>query len=94
MPGHWKTVSVMIACQDRQGHKRSCEFIARRREQASGRGNCCAAHPRRAYIQFKPGLITDEGEVTNASTADFLKTYMAEFHQFIVRVYTAIPRDA
>jgi chromate reductase len=47
-----------------------------------------------AYIQFTPGLITDEGDVTNASTAGFLKTYMAEFHQFIVRVYTALPRDA
>jgi chromate reductase len=47
-----------------------------------------------AYIQFKPGLITDEGKVTNESTAEFLKNYMAEFHQFIVRVYTALPRDA
>jgi chromate reductase, NAD(P)H dehydrogenase (quinone) len=47
-----------------------------------------------AYIQFKPGLITDEGEVTNESTAEFLRNYMAEFHQFIVRVYTALPRDA
>src|SRR5215218_7186384 len=47
-----------------------------------------------AYIQFKPGLITDGGEVTNESTAEFLKNYMAEFHQFIVRVYTALPRNA
>jgi chromate reductase, NAD(P)H dehydrogenase (quinone) len=47
-----------------------------------------------AYIQFTPGLITDEGEVTNESTAEFLRSYMAEFHQFIVRVYTALPRDA
>jgi chromate reductase len=46
-----------------------------------------------AYIQFKPGLITAAGEVTNASTAEFLKDYMAKFHQFIVRVYTALPRD-
>ena len=47
-----------------------------------------------AYIQFTPGLITDEGEITNESTAEFLRNYMAEFHQFIVRVYTALPRDA
>ena len=47
-----------------------------------------------AYIQFTPGLITDEGEVTNESTAKFLKSYMEAFHQFIVRVYTALPRDA
>ena len=47
-----------------------------------------------AYIQFTPGLITDDGEVSNDSTAEFLTNYMAEFHQFIVRVYTALPRDA
>jgi chromate reductase len=47
-----------------------------------------------AYIQFKPGLITADGEVTNESTAEFLKNYMAEFHQFVVRVYTALPRNA
>jgi chromate reductase, NAD(P)H dehydrogenase (quinone) len=46
-----------------------------------------------AYIQFKPGLVTDNGDVTNESTAEFLKTYMAEFHQFIARVYMALPRD-
>jgi chromate reductase len=45
-----------------------------------------------AYIQFTPGLITDEGDVTVASTAEFLRTYMAEFHGFITRVYMAIPR--
>jgi chromate reductase len=45
-----------------------------------------------AYIQFTPGLITDDGDVTNASTAEFLRNYMAEFHRFIVRVYTVLPR--
>jgi chromate reductase len=45
-----------------------------------------------AYIQFEPGLITDEGDVTNASTAEFLRDYMAEFHGFITRVYTVLPR--
>jgi chromate reductase len=45
-----------------------------------------------AYIQFTPGLITDDGEVTVDSTAEFLRTYMTEFHGFITRVYTAIPR--
>jgi chromate reductase len=39
-----------------------------------------------AYIQFTPGLITDEGEVTVDSTADFLRSYMNEFHAFITRV--------
>ena len=45
-----------------------------------------------AYIQFTPGLITDGGEVTNAETQKFLATYMQEFHGFITRVYTALPR--
>lgn len=47
-----------------------------------------------AYIQYEKGLVTDEGEVTNPGTADFLRRYMAEFHEFIVRVYTALPRGA
>ena len=45
-----------------------------------------------AYIEFTPGLITDDGEVTNESTEEFLRSYMQEFHGYISRVYTAIPR--
>ena len=45
-----------------------------------------------AYIQFEPGLITDDGQVTNGSTADFLKTYMDELCAFITRVYMVLPR--
>jgi chromate reductase len=45
-----------------------------------------------AYIQFKPGMITPEGEVTNDSTAEFLRNYLTEFHQFVVRVLTVLPR--
>lgn len=45
-----------------------------------------------AYIHFTPGLITDEGEVTNEGTKEFLSNYMAAFHQFVARVYTALPR--
>ena len=45
-----------------------------------------------AYIQFTPGLITDDGEVTVESTEEFLRNYITEFQGFIERVYTAIPR--
>jgi chromate reductase len=45
-----------------------------------------------AYIQFKPGLITAEGEVTNEGTRKFLQNYMSELHAFIVRVLTVLPR--
>lgn len=47
-----------------------------------------------AYIQFKPGLISPEGEVTDKGTAEFLRNYMAELHAFIARVMTVLPRDA
>lgn len=45
-----------------------------------------------AYIQFTPGLITNEGEVTRPSTEEFLRNYMNELHAFIGRVYTVLPR--
>lgn len=46
-----------------------------------------------AYIQFTPGLVTDDGEVTVASTQEFLRNYMHEFAQFIHRVTTVLPRE-
>ncbi|MGH6977775.1 MAG: NADPH-dependent FMN reductase [Brevundimonas sp.] len=46
-----------------------------------------------AYIQFTPGLITDDGEVTVESTEGFLRNYMAEFHAHIARVLTVLPRE-
>lgn len=45
-----------------------------------------------AYIQFQPGLITAEGEVTDPSVEEFLRNYMTEFHGFIARVSTVLPR--
>ena len=47
-----------------------------------------------AYIQFTPGLINEEGEVTVPETEAFLRNYMAEFALFIDRVYTALQRPA
>ena len=46
-----------------------------------------------AYIQFKPDLIDDEGNVSVPSTETFLRDYMTSFQQFIARVYTALPRE-
>jgi chromate reductase len=45
-----------------------------------------------AYSEFTPGLITDDGEVTVDSTREFLAKYMSEFHGYITRVYSALPR--
>lgn len=47
-----------------------------------------------AYIQFKDGLISEEGEVGNESTEKFLRNYMQEFNTFIGHVLTVLPRDA
>lgn len=45
-----------------------------------------------AYIQVTPGLITDDGEVTNESTEEFLRDYMQAFYEFITRALTVIPQ--
>lgn len=45
-----------------------------------------------AYIQFTPNLVTEDGEVTVASTEEFLRDFMNEFYMFIERVYTVLPR--
>jgi chromate reductase len=47
-----------------------------------------------AYIQFKEGMINDAGEIADASTAEFLRKYLEEFHQFVARVLTVLPRGA
>ena len=47
-----------------------------------------------ACIQFKPALITAEGEVTDEGTKKFLQNYMSELHAFIVRGLTVLPRKA
>ena len=38
------------------------------------------------------GLITPDGEVTDETTEQFLRDFMTEFEQFIVRVLTVLPR--
>ena len=45
-----------------------------------------------AHIHFKPGLITEDGQVTEERTADFLRNYMSELHAFIVRVLSCAAR--
>ena len=45
-----------------------------------------------AYIQFEPGLITNDGDVANESTREFLQNVMAEFHGFVMRVHTVVPQ--
>src|SRR6185503_18153955 len=46
-----------------------------------------------AYIQFTPGLITDDGEVTDKTTEQFLRDFIEAFGVFITRVLTVLPRE-
>jgi chromate reductase len=47
-----------------------------------------------AYIQFKKDMITEDGEVTIDDTREFLRKYMQEFHGFVSRVLTVLPRGS
>jgi chromate reductase, NAD(P)H dehydrogenase (quinone) len=47
-----------------------------------------------AYIQFKPGLLSEDGQVSDDVTADFLLTYLKELRDFVVRVLTVLPRQS
>ncbi|MCW2770014.1 MAG: NADPH-dependent reductase [Aeromicrobium sp.] len=46
-----------------------------------------------AYITFRPGLFTDDGEVTDESTTAFLTDFMREFRDHVERVLTVLPRS-
>lgn len=46
-----------------------------------------------AYIQMRPGLIGESGEVTDPSTEAFLRDWVGEFHVFITRVHAVLPQD-
>jgi chromate reductase len=42
-----------------------------------------------AYIRFAPEVYGDDGEVSDSSTADFLRHYMEEYGAFVKRVLDA-----
>lgn len=46
-----------------------------------------------AYITFTPDLVDSDGNVTNPSTEAFLRKFMEEFHDFIVKVLTVLPHE-
>lgn len=43
-----------------------------------------------AYIHFTPGLIDDDGTVTNEGTAEFLRGWLDAFALFVARVTAAV----
>lgn len=46
-----------------------------------------------AYIQYSPEVFGADGEVTNESTAAFLRGFMSEFGDHVARVLTVLPRQ-
>jgi chromate reductase len=45
-----------------------------------------------AYVQFTAERFRDDGEVVDETTAGFLKDFMEEFRDHLVRVLTVLPR--
>src|SRR6478736_7581595 len=45
-----------------------------------------------AYLRWTPDMFADDGEVLVESTAEVLRTFMAEFREHLVRVLTVLPR--
>jgi chromate reductase len=45
-----------------------------------------------AYIQVTPGLIAEDGSITNEGTETFLRDWMADFLTFVTRVLTVVPQ--
>ena len=45
-----------------------------------------------AYIHYSPDVFTSEGEVTSESTEAFLRQFMSEYRDHVVRVLTVLPR--
>jgi chromate reductase len=47
-----------------------------------------------AYITYSADVFPGDGEIADESTRDFLKNFMAEFRDHVVRVLTVLPRQA
>jgi len=45
-----------------------------------------------AYIKYSPDVFAGDGEVLDENVRSFLATYMQEFHDYIVKVLTVLPR--
>jgi chromate reductase len=50
------------------------------------------AQKARQHHDLGPGLIADDGEVSDETTVEFLRNYMSELYAFVVRVLTVLPR--
>ncbi|MEN0071015.1 MAG: NADPH-dependent FMN reductase [Propionicimonas sp.] len=46
-----------------------------------------------AYIKYSPEVFAPDGEVLDDSVRSFLATYLQEFHDYIEKVLTVLPRN-
>lgn len=46
-----------------------------------------------AYIKYSTDVFTPEGDVLDDSVREFLANYINEFHDYIVKVLTVLPRN-
>jgi chromate reductase len=46
-----------------------------------------------AYIQFTPGLFTEEGEVTDKGTEQFLRDFIEAFDVFVACTLASLPPE-
>ncbi|HXF54743.1 MAG TPA: NADPH-dependent FMN reductase [Hyphomicrobiaceae bacterium] len=47
-----------------------------------------------AYVSFKPGLVTEKGEITDDSLRGFLQGFVDQVAAFVARFATSAPRSA
>ncbi|WP_234335883.1 NADPH-dependent FMN reductase [Streptomyces sp. NRRL S-1022] len=47
-----------------------------------------------AYVRFNSDAFTSDGEVVDSRTEHFLRDFMKEFRDHVVRVLTVLPREA
>jgi chromate reductase, NAD(P)H dehydrogenase (quinone) len=47
-----------------------------------------------AYIHFSSDVFAEDGTVSNPSTEEFLRSFMADFREHVQRVLTVLPRQA
>lgn len=88
----WRGLCAKVVIRNRNGHDHFQGRVLRRqsRHEVDQSASRPGAHQGRAA----KGLITEDGTVTDETTAKFLADYMTEFHAFITRVYKALPRTS
>ena len=60
---------------------------------ATAAGQALLAHVKQLQM-MEADLLDESGAIADPGTAEFLRGYMQEFHDFVARVLTVLPRGA